>query len=172
VLDPAVRHELAAGHAIVASLVLLVIVRGVASSGVLWHGFWEAVLAGFFGCGTTFSRSLLLFPGGRSLVPGGAEGGVRMLLGGGPGFVRGIAGRCGGLWRYLIVRAQGRTALELERERNRATMSALRLLPDCCELLEYESEGRLRIIRRTGPAARSGVAGVEWQPERGGEAGW
>ena len=68
----------------------------------------------------------------------------------------GITGitRCfGGFWRFLIVRAKGRTAIDLERERNRATAEALRLLPGDCELLEYEPDGRLRVIRRSGLAA-------------------
>jgi hypothetical protein len=52
----------------------------------------------------------------------------------------------GGLWWYLAVRAESRMALELERERNRATARVLRLLPDGCELLEYEREGRCRFI--------------------------
>jgi hypothetical protein len=66
--------------------------------------------------------------------------------------IAGIAGmtrRCG-LWRYLIARTEGRTAIELERERNRATAEALQLLPSDCELLEYEREGRLRVVRRRG----------------------
>ena len=66
--------------------------------------------------------------------------------------VAGVARRCGGLWRYLIVRAQGRTAVELERERNRATFEAMRSLPRDCELLEFERNGRLRVIRRAGPS--------------------
>jgi hypothetical protein len=69
--------------------------------------------------------------------------------------IAGIAGmsrRCGGLWRFLITWSQGRTAVELERERNRATAEVLRLLPGGCELLEYERGGRLRVIRRPGPA--------------------
>ena len=64
--------------------------------------------------------------------------------------IAGIAGmtrRCG-LWRFLIARAEGRTAVELECERNRATAEVLRLLlPVGCELLEYEPGGRLRVIR-------------------------
>jgi hypothetical protein len=71
-----------------------------------------------------------------------------MLLGSGLVGISEITRRCGGLWRYLIVRAQGRAAVELERERNRATARALQLLPDGCELLEYEREGRLRVIRK------------------------
>ena len=66
--------------------------------------------------------------------------------------VAGVVRRCGGLWRYLIVRAQGRTAVELEMERNRATSEALRSLPGDCELLEFERDGRLRVIRRAGPS--------------------
>ena len=82
--------------------------------------------------------------------------------------ITGITWRCGGLWSYLIVRAKGRTAVELERERNRATAEALRLLSSHCELLEYEREGRLRVIRRSGPAtAPSAVA--ETLPRPNGE---
>jgi hypothetical protein len=64
----------------------------------------------------------------------------------------GITRRCSGLWRFLVVRAQGRAAVELERERNHATAEVIQLLPDNCELLEYEPMGRLRIIRKLGPA--------------------
>jgi len=64
-----------------------------------------------------------------------------------------VTRRCGGLWRFLAVRAEGRTAVELERERNRATAEVIRLLPGDCELLEYEPKGRLRVIRRSGPPA-------------------
>ena len=67
--------------------------------------------------------------------------------------IAGIAGmtrRCGGLWRFLIAREEGRTAIELERERNRATAEALRLVSGGCELVEFEPDGRLRVIRRPG----------------------
>ena len=83
--------------------------------------------------------------------------------------ITGIAGvprRCGGLWRYLIVRAKGRTAVELERERNRATAEALRLLPTNCELLEYEREGRLRVIRKSGPMTTTPILTGETLPSR------
>jgi hypothetical protein len=63
-----------------------------------------------------------------------------------------IAQCCDGLWRFLIARAMARTAVELERERNRATAEVIRLLPIDCELLEYEPDGRLRVIRRSGLA--------------------
>jgi hypothetical protein len=70
-----------------------------------------------------------------------------------------VTRRCGGLWRFLIAREEGRTAIELERERNRATAEALRLVAEGCELLEFEREGRLRVIRRSGqPAAVAGEA--------------
>ena len=55
----------------------------------------------------------------------------------------GITRRCSGLWRFLVVRAQGRVAVELERERNRATAEVIQLLPENCEMLEYEPMGRL-----------------------------
>lgn len=82
-----------------------------------------------------------------------------MLLGSGLVGIFGITRRCAGSWSYFIVRAQGRTAMELERERNRATAEALRLLPDGCELLEYERGGRLRVIRRNVPAEGPTVTG-------------
>jgi hypothetical protein len=63
----------------------------------------------------------------------------------------GITRRCSGLWRFLIVRAKGRAAGGLEQERNRATAEVIQLLPENCELLEYEPAGRLRVIRRLGP---------------------
>jgi hypothetical protein len=65
--------------------------------------------------------------------------------------ITGIARCWEGLWRFLTVRAKGRTAVELERERNRATAEVIRLLPRDCEVLEYEPNGRLRVIRRVGP---------------------
>ena len=64
--------------------------------------------------------------------------------------ITGMSRHCAGLWRFLVVRARGRTAVELERERNRATAEVIRLLPSDCELLEYEPKGRLRVIRRYG----------------------
>lgn len=60
----------------------------------------------------------------------------------------GITRRCSGLWSFLVVRVQGRVAVELERERNRATAEIIQLLPENCELLEYEPMGRLRVIRK------------------------
>ncbi len=78
--------------------------------------------------------------------------------------VSGFARRCGGLWRYLIVRAQGRTSVELERERTRATAEALRSMAGDCELLEYERDGRLRVIRRSGSPPASGPGGPSGPP--------
>jgi hypothetical protein len=73
--------------------------------------------------------------------------------------IAGVTRRCGGLWRFLVAREEGRTAIELERERNRATAEALRLVAEGCELLEFEREGRLRVIRRPGqPTAVAGGA--------------
>ena len=73
--------------------------------------------------------------------------------------IAGITRRCSGLWRFLIAREEGRTAIELERERNRATAEALRLVSGGCELLEFERDGRLRVIRRPGlPVAAAGEA--------------
>ncbi len=83
--------------------------------------------------------------------------------------ITGITQRCGGLWRFLIVRARGRIAIDLERERNRATADALRLLPGDCELLEYQFGGRLRVIRRPGLAGTIPTAIDEKFPESSGE---
>jgi hypothetical protein len=78
------------------------------------------------------------------------------------------ARRCGGLWQYLIARAKGKTSLELERERNRATVEALRQLPPGYEILEYEREGRLRVIRRNmSSAGLERVSQQSAEPERG-----
>lgn len=71
------------------------------------------------------------------------------------GVAAGVTRRCG-LWRFLIARAEGRTAVALERERNRATIEVIRLLPGGCELLEYEPGGRLRVIRPHPPAITDG----------------
>jgi hypothetical protein len=74
------------------------------------------------------------------------------------------ATRCfGGLWKYLIARTSGRTAIELERERNRATEAVLQLLPAGAEMLEYEHDGRLRVIRMpqvTDVTAAKGVTDI------------
>jgi hypothetical protein len=80
-----------------------------------------------------------------------------------------ITQRCGGLWRFLIVRARGRTAIELERERNRATATAIQLLPSDADLLEYEPEGRLRVIRKRGPATTTPTVIGEVLPGPSGE---
>jgi hypothetical protein len=88
------------------------------------------------------------------------------------GSIAGLAGItrcCGGLWRFLIVRAKGRTAVELERERNRATAEVIRLLPGGCELLEYEPKGRLRVIRRSGSAIMASTMTGETLPGPSGE---
>jgi hypothetical protein len=63
----------------------------------------------------------------------------------------GITRRCSGLWNFLVVRAQVQLAIDLERERNRATAEVIQLLPDHCELLEYEPNGRLRVVRKYRP---------------------
>lgn len=82
--------------------------------------------------------------------------------------IAGVTRRCSGLWKFLITREEGRTAVELERERNRATAEALRLVSGGCELLEFERNGRLRVIRRSGQPMT--VAG-EAPGEPGGELG-
>ena len=79
----------------------------------------------------------------------------------------GITRRCSGLWSFLIVRARGRVAVELERERNRATAEVIQLLPDNCEVLEYEPMGRFRVIRRLGPAPAAPAVVGEVLPGQG-----
>jgi hypothetical protein len=79
------------------------------------------------------------------------------------GSIVGLAGVTrlwGGPWRFLILWVEGRRAVELERERNRATAEMIRLLPRNCELLEYEPKGRLRVIRRSGPVTPAVVGGM------------
>jgi hypothetical protein len=71
----------------------------------------------------------------------------------------GIARSSGGLWQYLTERTRGRTAIRLEQERNQATAAVIRALPPGGELLEYEPQGRLRIIRR--PARDAGSSGMD-----------
>lgn len=83
----------------------------------------------------------------------------------------GIRRCCGGLWTFLIVRANGRTEVELERERNRATAEVIQLIPAGCELLEYEPRGRLRVIRKSGAAASETAVTNETLPGSGAELG-
>jgi hypothetical protein len=83
--------------------------------------------------------------------------------------ITGVPRRCGGLWGFLITWAKGRTAVELERERNRATAEALQLLPHNCELLEYERDGRLRMIRKSGPSTTAPTVTGETLPRLNGE---
>lgn len=52
----------------------------------------------------------------------------------------------GGLWSHLNVRVQSKTALEIERERNRATAEDIRVLPHGAKLFETEVGGRTRVI--------------------------
>jgi hypothetical protein len=94
-----------------------------------------------------------------------------MALWGGIAGLAGVTRRCGGLWRFLIVRAKGRTAVELERERNRATAEVIGLLAGGDELLEYEPGGRLRVIRRSESAASASTVPGETLPRSGGELG-
>jgi hypothetical protein len=87
-------------------------------------------------------------------------------------FWPGISGitRCwGGFWRYMTVRVSGRTAVELERERNRATAAAIQLLPPGAELLEDEPGGRLRVIRMPEQASQTPVVIRDATPSPRGE---
>lgn len=51
-----------------------------------------------------------------------------------------------GIWGYLTSRTNARKAIELEKERNRGTESAIKALPLGARLLENEPDGRLRVI--------------------------
>ncbi|WKG13567.1 hypothetical protein QX204_34345 (plasmid) [Nocardia sp. PE-7] len=69
-----------------------------------------------------------------------------------------MATRCvrllgGGLWAHLNVRVQSKTALEIERERNRATAEDIRVLPHGAKLIETEVGGRTRVIVMPEPVA-------------------
>jgi len=81
----------------------------------------------------------------------------------------GITRSCGGLWRFLIARVKGRTAVELERERNLATARAITLLPPGAELLENEPCGRLRVIRIPAGHPTRSPAARELPPGQDGE---
>ncbi|MGF0320907.1 hypothetical protein [Nocardia fluminea] len=59
----------------------------------------------------------------------------------------------GGLWSHLNVRVQSKTALEIERERNRATAEDIRVLPHGAKLFETEVGGRTRVIVMPEPVA-------------------
>lgn len=74
-----------------------------------------------------------------------------MAIGVGLGF-KSIARFCSGLWDYLTARVQGRTAVELERERNHGTTEMIKALPPGAELLENEPNGRSRMIRTPHPS--------------------
>ena len=69
-----------------------------------------------------------------------------------------MATRCahllgGGLWGHLNVRLQSKAALEIERERNRATAEDIRVLPHGAKLFETEVGGRTRVIVMPEPVA-------------------
>jgi hypothetical protein len=83
---------------------------------------------------------------------------MMQLAGGLVGIFRSARHR-GGLWGYLIARTRARAAVELERERNQATAEVLQLLPAGAELLEYEREGRLRVIRKSAGGDGAVAAG-------------
>lgn len=94
---------------------------------------------------------------------------MNMALWGGIAGITGIARRCVGLWAFLTVRAKGRTAVELERERNRATAEVIGLLAGGDELLEYEPGGRLRVIRKSQAAIPGSMPAGMPLPAPGGE---
>jgi hypothetical protein len=77
----------------------------------------------------------------------------------------GVTRNCAGLWQYLAERVRGRTAVRLEQERNQATAAVLGVLPPGGELLEYEPQGRLRIIRLPGPSALTAILDTQTMDE-------
>ena len=95
--------------------------------------------------GTTSRRPALLSLRDRPHIGGSARSGRREGCEHGAVWQhrrpRRVTRRCSGLWRFLVVRTKGRVAVELEQERNRATAEVIRLLPENCELLEYEPAG-------------------------------
>jgi len=77
---------------------------------------------------------------------------------------KGLQRGCGGLWGYLASRVHGRTAVELERERNAATAAVIPLLPPGSELLETEPGGRTRMIRMAPVAHLLVIVRVDRRP--------
>jgi len=71
-----------------------------------------------------------------------------------------IVGFCSGMWSYLTARANGRTAVELERQRNLGTAEAIKALPPGAELVENEPNGRLRVIRMPDRQQRPPIVGL------------
>nr|WP_145485517.1 MULTISPECIES: hypothetical protein [Streptomyces] len=77
-------------------------------------------------------------------------------------WVTSILRREGGFWSYLAERTRSRTTIELERERNAATINVLPLLRPGTDFLETEEGGRTRVIRVMPSQTRdSGGAGGE-----------
>ncbi len=68
------------------------------------------------------------------------------------GALRGIRG-LGGAWVYLTERVRARTAVELERERNKASVDLVTQVKDGMDFFESEPGGRTRVIRRTSSPA-------------------
>jgi hypothetical protein len=65
-----------------------------------------------------------------------------------------VAGHCRGFWNFLVHRQDRRRDVELERERNAGTRSAIEALSSAGgQLIEIEREGRSRMIWM--PTARS-----------------
>ena len=82
-------------------------------------------------------------------------------------FAIGIPRRCAGIWQFLNSWINGRTAVQLERERNRATADVIQLLPPGSDFFESESAGRTRVIRMPEIATRD-TACQKRQPDRRG----
>lgn len=78
----------------------------------------------------------------------------------------GIARGCSGLWAFLTARTRGRARVDLERERNRGTAQAIRLLPPGAELVEGDPSGWRRAIRMpdTQPARPPVICQNETEP--------
>ncbi|MFG2839914.1 hypothetical protein ACGFYE_33480 [Streptomyces zaomyceticus] len=53
------------------------------------------------------------------------------------------------MWAYLTERVRARTAVELERERNKASVDLVTQVKDGMDFFESEPGGRTRVIRRT-----------------------
>jgi hypothetical protein len=67
----------------------------------------------------------------------------------------GRLGGDGGLWRFLIARVHARRDVELQRLRNEATVTALRLTPYGAELFESDPDGHVIVLRMPGARAHT-----------------
>lgn len=66
-----------------------------------------------------------------------------------------------GLWDYLTEKAKGRAAVALEREWNVGTVETIKALSrGGGEVVDYDPNGRFRMIRRSGSQRHSPIVAV------------